>query len=349
MRFMKYFAVILAFILLLSGTQRLLEPKYMTGVYDGALIAEYYKEAKNHEVVFIGDCEVYENFSPAELFRSYGITSYIRGSAQQLIWQSYYLLEDTLRYETPKVVVFNVLSMQYKEPQSEEYNRLNLDGMRLSLSKIRAVNASVTEGESKLSYLFPLLRYHDRWRELDSSDFKYFFTRNSVGHNGYLMRNDAKPLTIVPEGKKLASYELSGDCWAYLDKMRELCAEKGITLVLIKAPTIWPHWYEEWSVQLDDYAARHGLHYYNMLTAKDLEINWDTDTYDAGLHMNLAGAEKCARWIGAKLSEISELEDCRENAEINKLWEEKIAMYERMKEIQFEELKRDGKISTYIY
>ena len=114
-------------------------PKYMSDIPEGALIAEYYKEETGHDVIFIGDCEVYENFSPDLLWREYGLTSYIRGSAQQLIWQSYYLMEETLNYETPKVMVFNVLSMKYGEPQSEAYNRLNLDGMRLSPQKIAAV------------------------------------------------------------------------------------------------------------------------------------------------------------------------------------------------------------------
>lgn len=141
-------------------------PKYMSDIPEGALIAEYYREEAGHDVVFIGDCEVYENFSPDLLWREYGIPSYIRGSAQQLIWQSYYLMEETLKYETPKVMVFNVLSMKYGEPQSEAYNRLNLDGMRLSRQKLAAVRASMTEEESFLSYLFPLLRYHTRWNEL---------------------------------------------------------------------------------------------------------------------------------------------------------------------------------------
>ena len=61
-------------------------PKYMSDIPEGALIAEYYKEETDHDVVFIGDCEVYENFSPDLLWREYGVTSYIRGSAQQLIW-----------------------------------------------------------------------------------------------------------------------------------------------------------------------------------------------------------------------------------------------------------------------
>ena len=109
--------ILLATVMLLGFAQALLQPKYMTSTKEGALIAEYYREKDpSHDVLFVGDCEVYENFTPPTLWEEYGITSYIRGSAQQLAWQSYYLLEETLQYETPKVVVFNVLSLKYGEP-----------------------------------------------------------------------------------------------------------------------------------------------------------------------------------------------------------------------------------------
>ena len=152
-------AIVLLTLLLLGLVQALLQPKYMTQSHEGALISEYYREKNpSHDVLFIGDCEVYESFTPPTLWSEYGITSYIRGSAQQLVWQSYYLLEETLRYETPRVVVFNVLALKYGEPQDEAYNRLTLDGMRLSLTKLKSIQASMTEGESFASYLFPILR-----------------------------------------------------------------------------------------------------------------------------------------------------------------------------------------------
>ena len=123
-------------IAILALLQNLLMPKYMTEILEGALITEYYREEnRNHDVIFIGDCEVYENFSPVTLWQEYGITSFIRGSAQQLIWHSYYLLEETLKYEKPKVVVFNVLSMKYDKPQKEAYNRMALDGMPCRLQR----------------------------------------------------------------------------------------------------------------------------------------------------------------------------------------------------------------------
>ena len=112
--FIKIVASVLIVCTVLFLLQRLLVPKYASGVVEGALVSEYYEqENKDFDVLFVGDCEVYENFSPAELWKEYGINSYIRGSAEQYIWQSYYLLEDSLRYHTPKVVVFNIQSLQF--------------------------------------------------------------------------------------------------------------------------------------------------------------------------------------------------------------------------------------------
>ena len=60
-------------VLALYFAQALLMPKYMSNVKEGALIAEYYKAPKNNDVIFIGDCEVYENISPVTLWQEYGI------------------------------------------------------------------------------------------------------------------------------------------------------------------------------------------------------------------------------------------------------------------------------------
>ena len=150
----------------------------MSGVLEGAMTQEYYNEENPHDVIFVGDCEVYENFSPVTMWEEHGITSYIRGSAQQLIWQSYYLLEEVFERESPKVVVYNVQSMKYDTPQSEAYNRMTLDGMPLSKHKLDAIKASMTEDEDMVSYLIPFLRYRSRWSELTDEDFEYAFRRD---------------------------------------------------------------------------------------------------------------------------------------------------------------------------
>ncbi len=317
--------------------QRLLMPKYAADVVEGALIAEYYEEEKDHDVIFIGDCEVYENFSPAVLWRDFGINSYIRGSAQQLIWQSYYLLEDTLRYEKPQVVIFNVLSMQYNEPQREAYNRMTLEGMRWSRSKVDSIRASMTEEENFLDYVFPLLRYHSRWSELGAEDVEYMFNTPRVSHNGYYMRVDVKPAENVPEGRILADYRFGENAWDYLDKITALCRENDIRLILVKAPSLYPYWYDQWEEQIEGYAAENDLLYINFLELiEETGLDFSTDTYDAGLHLNLSGAEKITEYLGEMLREETDLADRRGEEHLSGIWEEKLTAYEREKERQIE-------------
>lgn len=328
--------------------QRLLMPKYIEENEEGVLSGEYYENAGDNDVLFIGDCEVYSNFSPITLWQDYGITSVIRGTPQQLIWQSYYMLEDTLRYETPKVVVYNVFSMRYDKPQNEAYNRLTLDGMRWSSVKSDAIKASMTEEESYLSYVFPILRFHSRWSELSGEDFKYLFGSEQLSHNGYVMRVDTKPVTRLPEPVPKADYTYSDIDWEYLDKIRDCCREHGITLILIKSASCYPYWYPEWDEQIVDYAKKNGLTYVNFLEhQEETGIDYTTDTYDAGLHLNLSGAEKSSAWFGTILKEQPGITDRRSDEALSGKWQEKIEFYEQMKASQLKQLEETGAVTSY--
>ena len=328
--------ILLVSVLILSFVQALVVPKYMTSSLEGNLTAEYYGETTNHDVLFIGDCEIYECFTPPTLWQEYGITSYVRGGAQHLAWHSYYLLEDTLRYETPKVVVYNVLAFKYGEPQSEAYNRMALDGMKWSSSKIEAIRASMTEDETFLSYVFPILRFHSRWSKLEAEDFRYIFGRDTVSHNGYLMQTGIDPMTHTFDPLPLRNPQLPETSMEYLERMRALCEEKGIELVLVKAPTnTWKYyWYEEWDAQICDYAEKNGLDYYNFIPqCEEIGIDWSTDTYDRGAHLNVYGAEKLTSYFGKILAEKYGVEDRREQADLVTVWNQKLVAYEAQKKL----------------
>ena len=327
---------VLALAVILTLCSALVRPKYTDSTqHEGRLIGEYYAEAGGHDVIFIGDCEVYESFVPATLWESYGIPSYIRGSAQQLVWHSYYLLEETFKYEKPKAVVFNVLALKYGEPQSEAYNRMTLDGMKWSGSKISAIAASMTEEEQFLDYVLPLLRYHSRITELTGDDFKYAFTSpNAVSHSGYLMQTDIVPM---PEGDASGiptTETLPDSAMEYLEKIRLLCDENGAELILVKAPTnSWRYWwYDHWDAQICEYAEEKDLTYYNFIPlCEEIGIDWATDTYDAGLHLNVYGAEKLSDYFGEILKDSHGIPDRRTDAELSALWQGRVDKYKQDK------------------
>ena len=56
-------------------------------------------------------------------------------------------------------------------------------------------------------------------------------------------------------------------------------------------------------------------------------IDWTTDTYDAGAHLNVYGAEKLTRYFGRMLSEDFGVPDRRSDTELCAVWQERIETY----------------------
>lgn len=72
----------------------------------------------------------------------------------------------------------------------------------------------------------------------------------------------------------MANYQFGDNSYHYLELMTKLCKENGIELILIKSPSVYPYWYEEWDEQMVQYAKEHELTYINFLKLAD-EIGID--------------------------------------------------------------------------
>ena len=188
----------------------------------------------------------------------------------------------------------------------------------------------MTEGESFLDYVFPLLRYHSRITELTADDFRYVFGgQENVSHSGYLMQTEVVPMESASDVRDMADPlpELSME---YLEKMRRLCDENGVELILVKAPTnTWRYWwYDEWEAEVSAYAEEHGLSYYNFIPLCDeIGIDWSRDTYDAGLHLNVYGAEKLSYHFGEILSRDHQIPDRRGDEAQAERWQTRVELY----------------------
>ena len=135
------------------------------------------------------------------------------------------------------------------------------------------------------------------------------------------------------------NYDFAENCWMYMDMMRELCEKHGTELVLVKAPSLSPVWWPQWDAQIEEYAEKHDLTYWNFLDyQEEIGIDWNTDTYDTGLHLNVYGAEKMSRYFGQLL--IDEFGGPQDENGLGKgqftghltaLWAEKVETYNERK------------------
>ena len=101
--------------------------------------------------------------------------------------------------------------------------------------------------------------------------FRYYF----------IVNQEIKPYTSLPTPRPLPDYKFDEIDYDYLDKIVELTKENNIKLVLMKAPSLYPYWYQEYEDQIIEYAYKNNLDYYNFKLVNDqIGIDYNTDTYD---------------------------------------------------------------------
>ena len=127
---------------------------------------------------------------------------------------------------------------------------------------------------------------------------------------GFLVNKNVKPVTNLPTKRRLASYEFPKEWIKYLDEIVKICKDNDIKLVLIKAPSIYPYWYEEYNENVEEYAKENEIDYYNLVEkAEEIGLDYQTDTYDGGLHLNFYGAKKLSRYFSKILKKNYDLTD----------------------------------------
>ena len=90
------------------------------------------------------------------------------------------------------------------------------------------------------------------------------------------------------------------------------------------------------------------LDYINLLNASDeIGIDMQTDTYDAGLHLNIYGAEKLSRYFADILAGKYGVPDRRGDEAIAADWEKKSEAYYGLLAAQKAELEEYGYLKSW--
>lgn len=275
-------------------------------------IKGFYQEEKDSiDVLYLGNSDVGRGYSPITVWDLYGITSYNLGTSNQTLDLSYYLLKEALNYQKPKVVILDMdgIYAEKKAPEGE-YRKL-FDNMKFGKIKLEAINDKNLEIENKdkISYIFPILRFHSRWNELDTGDFRKI-------KNGYFKKLSYKGMAISLKVKPYIDKEkymeekkekvtIPDGNLEYLQKIVKLCEDNGIKMLWTELPTSRSHSLAK-NKKTTELANTYGIKFidYNLKKNFDeIKMNWNNDTADGGFHLNVNGAEKVSKNIGKLLSE----------------------------------------------
>ena len=317
--------VIALSVFLFVSLNLLFMPKYINENQDGRITAEYYRENPDVDVIFVGSSTVNSDINPILLWENFGITSFDRANASQTSWISYYMIKDAIDCSNPKMVVLDLEFFYQDDAYVEEVsNRKSFDGMRFSRDKFRCIEAAKGEDETYWDYLFPILRFHTRWKDLGRDDIKYLYYKPSVTFNGYLESDRIEPAAESEYEEFPGAITLSPRNRMFLEETIKLCRDNGLQLLLIKTPTSEPKWGPEFDAEIKQIAETYGLAYIDLDEHKDeIGIDYTTDTQDGGAHLNDFGAAKLSVYLGNCLRFVYNIDDHRGDPAYDAVWNKK--------------------------
>ncbi|EYE88719.1 hypothetical protein Q428_06420 [Fervidicella metallireducens AeB] len=326
-RILKIFLFILIFLLLDSWLG------YELKKIDGA--KDTYAKYKWHEfynmpeesidLVFLGSSHAYRSFDPFVFDKEIGLKSFNMGSPLQKPVESYYVLKETLEYQKPSVVIFEVYWAIFNDEKYFSTKIWNFDSMKPSPAKFGYL-LNVFDTDQYLSALFKSIRYHENTGEYIKiltgkgskkfTEINYNIKPKNYKGKGFVIENKvAEKEDIVKEFKGRVKETTAEFRWdkkqiRYLDKIIKLCKEKNIELILVTAPVApsyfdamqkYKYNYEDIHNKVKEIALENKLEYidYNLKNSEAALFS-DKDFSDNN-HLNYEGAQKISLHLAKKL------------------------------------------------
>lgn len=316
-------AFMLVFLLIFVTLGRFMKPAWTDwNVYN--TFHGFYNEPDNTiEVVFLGTSGSINGYIPMELYERYGICAHGLASESQPMLATYYWLKEIYKYHSESLKVVILDPSMLRQVPNQGAHRIALDDMKLSANKIQAYSDYATNFEDALSYIVPLLSYHDRWASLTQADVDkgaYEPSKYTRGYNFTLARylDQAEyyalhvPTYILNENEK--SQDLIEEAVSYFEKIVDFCNEHQLKLTVVRGPSA--NWSAAAHNAVEELAEKAGVDFldfnYEPLI-DEVEYNRATDSID-GTHLNYFGATKLTNWMGEYLITECNVTDIRGNA-----------------------------------
>lgn len=342
------------FFVILNVLSIIFTPKWKNGAHvnnsQAYTIRGFYELPKNSiDVLFLGNSSIYKSISPMQIYEDTGIVSYNYSISSARVYMFYYLLKDSLKYQSPKVVVVDPLTFFYQNKSTEPEKRKSFDYLKLGKTKLEMINDPVFENdtfEDKMSLIFPILRYHDRWSDLHLNDLNTVFLNYYSVSKGYIISDKIYPnekgfdyMKKTKVNSKMKDY-----VFEYFVKLVNLCKENNIELVIAGIPDtrVWSYSNNE---AIKEICEEYDVKYLDF-NKEEVGIDWNTDTEDGGMHFNLLGAEKITKYMTKYLTDNYEFKDQRNNKDYSR-WNEDLVKFNKVKEKYRESLEDKIKNKDY--
>ena len=309
---LKPVAFLLVLVCLLIGTSYFVAPKEYENVYDIQLVnrkidAVSQEKENTLDVLFTGDSEASNTFSPFQYWKEQGIASYNLGGSAQRLNDCYTVLEEVLKHQKPKILVLEPNTLFRK---NAVYNKE--DSVLMMAEQI-----------------FPVLHHHNIYKSINLGVNLLGATKENVYADqckGYYARVKIRPYQGSDQYMKTNKRETAiyPETMKYFEKIVQLCKENQVELIMVSSPSP-KNWSDERHDVIQALCDKYGITYYDLNKLDNaLALDWTTDTLDRGDHLNINGSKKVNAYFGKILKEKYHIPDHRGEADYA-IWDQQAA------------------------
>ena len=245
------------------------------------------------DVLVLGDSESFTSISPYRLWEKQKITSYVCGQTGQQISEAYYLMKRAFQKQRPDLVILET---------NELFTHANL---------VEELRMAVTEDEMSAEEALRTA----------------VILPDEVSWRGFEIRKGCRPCERTDCMEAGEPQPLVFSIRHYLKKIQSFCRKEGSQLLLLSVPSP-KNWNAAKHQIVSEYAREEGIDFLdlNPLT-QDLKIDWKTDSYDGGDHLNLSGAEKVTDYLGEYLKQRYHFSAPSAGADVRDSWKAGLKEY----------------------
>jgi len=200
----------------------------------------FFEEPENSlDAVFVGSSATYGFWNPMFAWAEKGIAVYSLTNASQPFEIAPYIIDDARKTQPDALYIVNATHMF----EDDEYTTVRihrfLGAYPNSINKYKALNFYLERSdlsfEEKMECYFPLIRFHERWSELEGNDFKMKEEpyKSASRYSSYLERSKAQKKVSID----FSAYgELTENMTIALDNMMTYCKDEEVKVLFVLMP-----------------------------------------------------------------------------------------------------------------
>lgn len=293
-------------ILLMIPAGYILDPKYAQDGID-AIRAFYSVEENSLDVIVYGSSRSWKGCDTRVMYNDYGLNAYNYSANWLCINTVSLFLQDSLKTQKPQIACIETGLVNYIEKDIE------LDGqvyytkyMHPSKAKRNFLKQCFgNHKERYLSYIFPLIMFHDNWSVMGKENFSKSNYKYYLNTRGFCPSRDVRDY-VFADYTTFTEEPIREDCMQVLNEMVSVCRENDIQIIFFTIPCALEYRHSE---AMSQFASENGCAYLNLYEHIDeMGLDEKTDIMDEE-HLNESGAGKVGEYLSKYILDNYELSD----------------------------------------